>query len=1677
MNPLFKQLWQFEAEAQGLVVGLTPDAETIIAGAEDGTLYAFERDGTLKWKNQVEGEAFRLAINLEADKVAVGTIRGADFSVLRLSDGQLLWSHTAGAQTKAGMAISADGQRIVGGADDGVIRMWDADGHPIWQYQADHKKISRLSMTPDASAIVFGGNDHIYMLRADGSLVWRYRTGGEVWAGARITPDGSRIVAGSNDQHVYVIGGEGGLNWRYRLVGNVNITAVTPDGQYIAAGSTDNHIYLFGHDSTLLWKYRTGDSIYGLAISTDGQFVSAASYDRSVYVFNFEGDLLERVQTGHQVYCVDMTPNGRYIISFGFDKKVYAFENLFAATSEPEREAVRVLVTQRVIAGMRRAFIENTYYGLCNWFEQYNHYLRRGQLDICEALIVEARQDGYPLTASEQRFIESRDGAIALRRGIIAHREGDFDTAERLYQRALETQRKVGCSPCANQARMALNLLAAERATGARDPLLDELYKEQLVMGGSEALLNGRLATASAEDLPQIVQAAAKVRLIKPLLQAMKSSNERVRMLATATLNRFTDVGDITPLLDALKDPNWFIRWQAAAALSRQKDLPESAIQRILEHLETETAPEVKRVVIEMAAHVSNRSLTPQLVAHLSDADADVRWSAVVALGKVGDRRALTGLRNVPGGTTFFELSIYDAAQRAQREIDQRYPLLKMSNWAVLRILPDTAISRPIKLVWRGDTLIVGGSAGNAPENAQLCLSIRADTGKLIHEVRTTFAEQLADTSMFKAGLEAQATRIGADESPLPAADLTPDDEFDDDDDDDDEEEVTRPTQPVGGQKSGVLWFRLPAEISSHWDARKYSAVLLVKDEATGIEEQVASAEFTLIGNVTLRNARIVPDGEANRAESVPLVEYAKTLRFLASNSPIPLNTPLRAEVWHIGGSAPLLVQERAHAEEASTALSFTFQQDSWAVGDYQVRFWVRDVQQAEVPFSIAPYIYSGWQSLPSGPDYGYLWNYLIPHLIKQGALEKLAATVKDLNFLGAKTVLSGTPAVESDLIQSLAVLNHDATLAVLQREYARISHIISACRTTESAVLTLSLWFSEIPELTPLCNAAIEGPHKPYLTRWLDLPTMHPALVRTLRGHTDTVNACAFYANGRYLATASSDTTVKVWDMDTGLMRHSLRGVSEPQAAVAINESSRILISGGRATVQVWDLETATRLRSLTGHNGRITHCEFHPNGTTALTVASDGVRVWHVPENRLLHHFESDSDELMLAGFIGQYIFLVQVGESLRLMNLNNFEEAQEIEIESEIVAAKATADGKAIAYLTNDSQVHFWEIEPNEIAEYHISGPETASLTVMAADSETPTLILGGADQAVRVWEYQPEPREQFVLRGHLNQIHGVDITAHGQLIASGSEDKDVKVWDLLRHDAKKMAHPRSVPMWFGALSQDGSLIVTDEDKHIVLWDAQTGTFIRRFDGQPHSDEVLGCAISPSKAWVVSCAKDKTLKVWDTESGALLHTLQGHSNAIWRCDVSSDGRWLVSASADATARVWDTETWQTYAVLSGHSDQINGCAISPNSQWLTTVSADGTVRVWSLQSGEVQHTLNGHGQSVLACAFSADSRLLATGGYDKRVKLWDVQSGEELMTLNGHSHNVQSASFSPDGSMLLTGARNGGLFLWELPSGGLLSSVYVDRGVTNCAFYPDGERVMVASGSGLYLLKVQR
>jgi len=1693
VTALLQLLWKVEADAQGLICAFTPDERMLVAGAEDGSIYAFDRSGRQLWRQQVSGEAFRFAFSRHSNILAIGTIRGVDTSVLNFQTGELLWKFSGEAQTKAGVGVTADGERIVSGDDDGKIRCFARNGALLWRYDCDHRKISRLSVTPSGHRIVFGGNDHIYCLNGSGSLRWRYRTNGEVWAGARILPDGSRVIGGSNDQHVYALNDSGELIWRYKLGGNVNITYPTPDGAFIAAGSTDSCVYLLNGEGQLLWKYRTGDSIYGVSLSQDAEFVVAASYDRHIYLFNREGNLLEKLRTGNQVYVVDITADGRLIGSFGYDRYVYLLENRYAARTEAERAEVNSILRQRIIGQLRRAFISNPYYGLCYWFDQFNHLLQRNDFELCDALIAEARQEGYPLTAAEQRFVDSREGAVQLKRGIAEQRKGNFDAAEQFYRQAVAAQRKAGCPVCEEQAQLALRLLSEERQSGQPDLLLNKIYEEVLVLGGSEALLTARLVSAPPEHLPLIIQAAMKVRLTKPLLQALKSNDRRLQVLAIAALNRFTAISDPTLVRAALRHESAFVRWQAAAMLSRQKELPSDFVQMLPDLIAAERDPDARRILVEIAMRLRVPNLTPLLISLLEDTDDDLRWSVVTALGKIGDRRALPMLRKTREGYTLTELSIHDALQRAIREIEQRFPLPKLNSWRAVR--PSEPELKSAKLFWRDEAVLLAANVSDVRAAMRFSIIVTDQQGTRVFRFSRPYAEFVSYTERLQRELARQA------EIPSPLRPIEPvsaytayeedeeeededsalsvEDDFDAEDDDNEEEGQDEPALPSDVMRSSALWVLLPPSLTQSWQAGKFTATLCIFDEVTERDEPLHAIEFVYVDDVRIERARLSLTDSASSPSIDWAVEHVPQIYLTVSLGNVPRGTELRAELWY--GAAEtgerLFTESRTSTTEGDIAVQFTWRQSPWRVGRYTARFFVRGALALARTLEIRPYVYDDWRTLPA--DMPYLWDFLARHLLHVRRADLLVQTVKDLTYLIAKTHLRRSPAVETDLSLAVANAPRDAQLAALCREYTRIHHILNAAQDRDEIAATLMLWLSDVPELRPLVERHERTVGTPRLVRWHDLPAVHPALIRTLRGHAEAVSDCAHSPDGRYLATASADQTVRIWDVQTGDVHFTLRSSSQPQHFCSFSRDGKWLVAAGRQQLHLWDAERGVHVRQIGQTNGTINAIAFHPNSRHLLSADDSGaVQVWDVTSGNRLHRFELRPESAASAiafNASGSLFCSAHKDGDLNIWRADLFEVIHHRSLCARALCAAAfSPHGDLVAIGSESGEVLL--VPPSAQGRVRRLHEHTSAVNGVAFSPDGQWLASVGEDGCLILWQLRANDSAYLILREHLDAVRSVAFSPDGNQLVTTSDDKDVKIWDVRRLLQRPERHPRAVPMWCSALSRDGKLVIGDNGDRLVVWGVGSGLPMRAIHGA-HRGDVLCCAISPDGTWALSGGRDRRLRMWSLPDGKLIRTLEGHRDAIWRCAISPDGRWLASASADQSVRVWSAESGALRFQLIGHSDQVNCCAISPDGRYIASASQDGTARLWSAADGSELARLDGHrDQPVIVCTFSPDGRYLATGAYDRKINLWEVGTGRLVTQLEKHTHNVQAIAFSPDGQWLLSGARNGGVRLWRLSDWACLHSLFLDQGVTSCAFLPDGERVMIGSGSGLYLLRIQ-
>jgi serine/threonine protein kinase len=269
---------------------------------------------------------------------------------------------------------------------------------------------------------------------------------------------------------------------------------------------------------------------------------------------------------------------------------------------------------------------------------------------------------------------------------------------------------------------------------------------------------------------------------------------------------------------------------------------------------------------------------------------------------------------------------------------------------------------------------------------------------------------------------------------------------------------------------------------------------------------------------------------------------------------------------------------------------------------------------------------------------------------------------------------------------------------------------------------------------------------------------------------------------------------------------------------------------------------------------------------------------------------------------------------------------------------------------------------------------------------------------------------------------------------EILASGSDDKTVKIWNLQHKKVIRTLKGHSDLVYAVAISPDGQNVVSgSKDNTIKIWNLNTGEEIRTLKG--HQGYVHSVAISSDGQTVVSGSYDKSIKIWNLNTGKEIRTLNGHQAEVLSVAISPNGKKIASASADRTIKVWQLNTGKELHGHSKHFGDVNAVAISPNGQLLVSASDDATIKLWNLNTGKEIRTFKGHSADVNAIAFSPNGDYIATGSDDRTVKVWQRYTGEAMHNFEGHSTEVYAVAFSPDGKTLVSGSKDKTIRIWHI------------------------------------------
>lgn len=336
----------------------------------------------------------------------------------------------------------------------------------------------------------------------------------------------------------------------------------------------------------------------------------------------------------------------------------------------------------------------------------------------------------------------------------------------------------------------------------------------------------------------------------------------------------------------------------------------------------------------------------------------------------------------------------------------------------------------------------------------------------------------------------------------------------------------------------------------------------------------------------------------------------------------------------------------------------------------------------------------------------------------------------------------------------------------------------------------------------------------------------------------------------------------------------------------------------------------------------------------------------------------------------------------------------------------------------------------------------------------------------------------------LEGHEGIISCLAWSNDGTLLASGSNDKTIRIWNW--REGKNVhtlqGHEDSIKCL--AWSPDGCYLASgSNDNTIRVWDVSKAKLKKLLLG--HSKTVYSLAWSPDGKSLGSSSKDRTVRLWDIDEGRLHKLFRVREDSVYSMTWSDDGHFIVALACDKTIRHWNMSKRELVHVLHGHEDRINSMTRSPDNAWIASASDDKTVRIWNCSLERMEAVLEGHTNTVRSVGFSSDSTILASQSTDNTIRLWRTDTWQEIFQFaNIISEKLPSFVFHPHAANILamrapsdSSQLDSSIILWDLESAYLLGQTADDKS----GYYRNAKVVLVGDTgvgkSGLALVLTNR
>lgn len=352
--------------------------------------------------------------------------------------------------------------------------------------------------------------------------------------------------------------------------------------------------------------------------------------------------------------------------------------------------------------------------------------------------------------------------------------------------------------------------------------------------------------------------------------------------------------------------------------------------------------------------------------------------------------------------------------------------------------------------------------------------------------------------------------------------------------------------------------------------------------------------------------------------------------------------------------------------------------------------------------------------------------------------------------------------------------------------------------------------------------------------------------------------------------------------------------------------------------------------------------------------------------------------------------------------------------------------------------------------------------SSVTSVCYSSDGKLLASGSLDSTIKIWNTK-DYNLQSTRTYHTKQINIISFSPNNQYLASGSYDKHIIISNLNNNEIKDFTYHKNEIIAL-AFSGDSKMLASASERVIIVLNLDEKGY---FKLKGHEHKVNSLCFSPCKEFLASGSDDYSAKLWNVSKKMLEFSFPKHEGVVLSVLFSPKGEFFLSGCGNGHIKVWDLAKKSLEFSLESDNSPIKTMCFNHNGTLLASGSPNCTIKLWNFNKKSIKHTLVGHSGEVNSISFNPQTNILASGSKDQLIKIWNLDVQQNSNFLYNHSEQVFCVCFSPDKNLIASSSKDRLIKIMNIEENKEIIELRGhNHGVLCVTFSPDGN--FIASGS---------